>query len=104
MLMKLWRTAAAVTSALVLTAVSAPPAAAGVLLPEPPSRVPESGSTDAGSGLAPSVPTGRVDLMAVQQALNQAVAAGVPGIAYLIRDGTRTTVLTSGEANVATHR
>ena len=102
--MKIWRIATAVTSALVLAAVSAPPAGAGVLQPETPSRVRESGPTDAGSGLAPSVPTGRVDLMAVQQALNQAVAAGVPGIAYLIRDGTRTTVLTSGEANVATHR
>src|SRR5258705_12865789 len=102
--MKLWRIAAAVASSLVLTAVCAPPAGAGVLLPDTPSRVRESGSTDAGSGLAPSVPTGRVDLVAVQQALNQAVAAGVPGIAYLIRDGARTTVLTSGEANVSTHR
>jgi D-alanyl-D-alanine carboxypeptidase len=51
-----------------------------------------------------SGPTGRVDLVAVQQALDQAVATGVPGITYLILDGARTTVLTSGEANVSTHR
>jgi D-alanyl-D-alanine carboxypeptidase len=79
--MKLGKIAAAVASSLVLTAVSAPPA-----------------------GAAPPVRTGGVDLMAVQQALNRAVAAGVPGIAYLIRDGARTTVLTSGKANVSTHR
>jgi len=76
--MNLWRIATAAASSLVLTAVLAPPAGAGV--------------------------AGRVDLAAVQQALDQAVAAGVPGIAYLIRDGARTTVLTSGAANVSTHR
>ena len=95
--MKLWRVAATVASSLVLTAVSAPPAGADVRLPGPPSSA-------AGSARAPSVVTGRVDLVAVQQAIDQAVAAGVPGIAYLIRDGARTTVLTSGEANVSTHR
>jgi D-alanyl-D-alanine carboxypeptidase len=95
--MKLWRVAATVASSLVLTAVSAPPAGADVRLPGTPSSA-------AGAPRAPSVPTGQVDLVAVQQAIDQAVAAGVPGIAYLIRDGARTTVLTSGEANVSTHR
>jgi D-alanyl-D-alanine carboxypeptidase len=79
--MKLWRIAVAAASSLVLSAAFAPPAGAG-----------------------PPAPAGRVDLAAVQQALDQAVAAGVPGIAYLIRDGARTTVLTSGDANVSTRR
>jgi D-alanyl-D-alanine carboxypeptidase len=76
--MNIRKIAAAVASSLILTAVLTPPARAGT--------------------------TDRVDLVAVQHALDQAVAAGVPGIAYLIRVGARTTVLTSGEANVSTHR
>ena len=78
--MKLRTIAAAVAASVVLTTVSAPPAEAGAARP------------------------GRVDLAAVQHALDRAVAAGVPGIAYLIRDGARTTVLTSGKADVATGR
>jgi D-alanyl-D-alanine carboxypeptidase len=102
--MKLWRIAAAAASSLVLAAVLAPPAGAALVLPDTPSNVAEGGSTDAGAGPASSAPTGRVDLVAVLHAMNQAVAAGVPGIAYLIRDGARTTVLTSGKADVSTHR
>jgi D-alanyl-D-alanine carboxypeptidase len=86
--MKLWRITASVASALVLTAALAPPAGAGVLP-----------GTPRGTPAAPGP-----DLGAVQRALDQAVAAGVPGITYLIRDGNRTTVLTSGKANVSTGR
>jgi D-alanyl-D-alanine carboxypeptidase len=83
--MKVWSIAVAAASSLVLLATPAAPA-------------------NAGSGPAPPAPVGRVDLVAVQQALDQAVATGVPGIAYFIRDGARTTVLTSGEADVSKHR
>src|SRR3954471_12220523 len=86
--MKVRKIAAAVASSLVLTALFAPPATAEVRLPD----------------LASSAAHGRVDLVAVQQALDQAVDAGVPGIAYLIRDGARTTVLSSGTPDVSTHR
>ncbi|MEU8613448.1 serine hydrolase domain-containing protein, partial [Actinoplanes sp. NPDC048791] len=55
-------------------------------------------------GSAQAGPAGHVDLGAVQRALDQAVAAGVPGIVYLVRDGARSTVLTSGKADVSTGR
>lgn len=46
----------------------------------------------------------QVDLAALQSALDGAVAAGVPGIVYLIRDGNRTRILTSGTSDLATGR
>jgi D-alanyl-D-alanine carboxypeptidase len=87
--MKFPNLAAAAAASLVLSSLCAPPAHA---------------ATPARSRPASPAATGRVNLVAVQQALDQAVATGVPGIAYLIRDGARTTVLTSGKADVSTGR
>jgi len=102
--MKITRIATALASSLALVAVVGPPAGARTLPSGTEPDVAGWGSSNASVRAARSAPPGPVDLAAVQHALDQAVAAGVPGIVYLIRDGARTSVLTSGEANLSTHR